>query len=400
KKGASHSILEAARDALFLVGLPASRLPIVYLAIGAASLLISELQSYLKGGASRRRTLQGWTAVAGAVTVGFWLTLPALGNIGLYALYVWSGVVTTLILVHFWTLLSGAFSVTEAKRAYGVIGVGSVTGGIAGSAVASALVSSIGPRHLLLIAGLGWAAAAVGASFLQDSGTTQQAKVREGIGASLRVALGQPFVLRLMGLVFVSATAVTFADYLFKSTAAEQFSPEQLAPFFAKTYLALNIASLGVQLLLVGPVISRLGVLGAFALLPLALLGSSVGMLLAGGWVAALVVKGSDGALRHTMHRTSLELLFVPLPERMRERAKTIADVVAQRGGQALASVAILTLAAVGGPIELVAAAVVVALAGLALAAASGSAIARLAGASATISTLGLLIILHSLAVG
>ncbi|MEO0761357.1 MAG: branched-chain amino acid ABC transporter ATP-binding protein/permease, partial [Pseudomonadota bacterium] len=46
------------------------------------------------------------------------------------------------------------------------------------------------------------------------------------------------------------------------------------------------------------------------------------------------------------------------------------------------------------------AAAVVVALAGLALAAASGSAIARLAGASATISTLGLLIILHSLAVG
>ncbi|MEM8597886.1 MAG: branched-chain amino acid ABC transporter ATP-binding protein/permease, partial [Pseudomonadota bacterium] len=42
----------------------------------------------------------------------------------------------------------------------------------------------------------------------------------------------------------------------------------------------------------------------------------------------------------------------------------------------------------------------IVALAGLGLAAASGSAIARLAGASATIATLGLLIILHSLAVG
>ncbi len=53
-----------------------------------------------------------------------------------------------------------------------------------------------------------------------------------------------------------------------------------------------------------------------------------------------------------------------------------------------------------GHELSLIAAAPIVALAGLALAAASGSAIARLAGASATISTLGLLIILHSLAVG
>ncbi|MEM7497432.1 MAG: branched-chain amino acid ABC transporter ATP-binding protein/permease [Pseudomonadota bacterium] len=53
-----------------------------------------------------------------------------------------------------------------------------------------------------------------------------------------------------------------------------------------------------------------------------------------------------------------------------------------------------------GHELSLLAAAPIVALAGLGLAAASGSAIARLAGASATISTLGLLIILHSLAVG
>ncbi|MEM9148286.1 MAG: branched-chain amino acid ABC transporter ATP-binding protein/permease [Pseudomonadota bacterium] len=53
-----------------------------------------------------------------------------------------------------------------------------------------------------------------------------------------------------------------------------------------------------------------------------------------------------------------------------------------------------------GHELSLIAAAPIVAFAGLALAAASGSAIARLAGASATISTLGLLIILHSLAVG
>ncbi|MEO0624604.1 MAG: branched-chain amino acid ABC transporter ATP-binding protein/permease [Pseudomonadota bacterium] len=53
-----------------------------------------------------------------------------------------------------------------------------------------------------------------------------------------------------------------------------------------------------------------------------------------------------------------------------------------------------------GHELNMLVAVPLVALAGLALAATSGSAIARLAGASATISTLGLLIILHSLAVG
>ncbi|MEM6531330.1 MAG: HEAT repeat domain-containing protein [Myxococcota bacterium] len=359
---ASHSVLEAARDALFLVGLPASRLPVVYLAIGVASLVVSELQSYFVDTTSRRKTLQLWSAGAGVITLGFWVTLPVMGDFGLYALYVWSGVVTTLILVHFWTLLSGTFSVTEAKRAYGVIGLGSVSGGIAGSAAASLLVSWLGPRHLVAVAGLGWLLAAAGPRFLRDTGPAgaKNASKREGLRESIELVAGQPFVVRLVAAVLLSSATVTFADYVFKSSAAAHFAPEELGAFFANTYLALNVVSFGVQLVLVGPMIARLGVLGAFALLPMMLFGSAVGVLLSGGWLAALLLKGGDGALRHTTHRTSLELLFVPLPERMRDRAKTISDVIGQRGGQALASVAILILAAVEGPLWIVAAAVVV----------------------------------------
>ena len=43
----SHAVLETARDALFLAKLPASRLPWMYLAIAAVSLITARVQTAL-----------------------------------------------------------------------------------------------------------------------------------------------------------------------------------------------------------------------------------------------------------------------------------------------------------------------------------------------------------------
>jgi HEAT repeat protein len=59
-------------------------------------------------------------------------------------------------------------------------------------------------------------------------------------------------------------------------------------------------------------------------------------------------MKGADGSLRHSLHRTSTELLFVPLPDALRARAKPLIDVLGQRGGQALASMLILSQLGLG----------------------------------------------------
>ncbi len=74
-------------------------------------------------------------------------------------------------------------------------------------------------------------------------------------------------------------------------------------------------------------------------------------MLLTGALWAGLLLKGADGSLRYSLQRTSTELLFVPLPDGSRSSAKTAIDVVVQRSGQALASIAILTAVELGlGP--------------------------------------------------
>jgi AAA family ATP:ADP antiporter len=102
------------------------------------------------------------------------------------------------------------------------------------------------------------------------------------------------------------------------------------------------------QLTLSAWLLKRFAPAGLLAILPSLLVLGGVGLLLGLGLAAGLFVKGSDGALRYSLHRTAGELLYLPLPDQARPRIKAVFDMVAQRAGQALASLAILGLAAFG----------------------------------------------------
>lgn len=343
-----HSVLETARDALFLTSIQPSRLPWVYIGIAAASLAITQLQSKVARSMNRRRALSIWTASAAVVTAGFWLLLHRLGPAGLYALYIWSGVLTTLVLVHFWTLLGSLFSVTQAKRLYSVIGTGSVLGAIVGSAGAGAMSAVFEARHLLLVSAVGFAGTAL-VPLLFRKPTAEPAAEgpsKDGIIDSARFVWQQPYGLRVAAFVVLSTVALTLGDYIFKSTVAGTIAPENLASFFGATYLAFNVLSLVSQVGIVSYVIRRFDLSTALSILPVLILLSAVGFLVVPGLVAALLVKTADGALKHSVHRTSTELMFVPFTDRSRARVKAFIDVVGQRGGQTIASVAVLAFTA------------------------------------------------------
>ncbi|HWM85969.1 MAG TPA: HEAT repeat domain-containing protein, partial [Kofleriaceae bacterium] len=348
----SHAVLETARDALFLSSIPAARLPFVYLAIAGVSLAAVQLHARIGRRWPARSALSGSIAIAAAGTFAFWALLPRLGASGLYALYIWSGVISTIALLQFWTLLGGSFSIQQAKRLYAPIGLGSVLGATAGSALAGALSGLAAAHNLVLVAAAGFAASAIAPRWLRESGAPEAEPERE-LGALMdaaRVALQHPYARRLVGLTVLAAAVAAVADYLFKSTAAASLAPGDLVQFFAVVYATLNAASFLVQLALVQPALRRLGPLGSIAVLPLLLAAGGAGFAAAAGLTAALLVKGGDGALRHTLHRTASELLFVPLAPWARARVKALADSIGQRGGQCVASLAILVAVWLGAP--------------------------------------------------
>jgi AAA family ATP:ADP antiporter len=158
----------------------------------------------------------------------------------------------------------------------------------------------------------------------------------------------EPYVTRLAGLVLVSSVAVTLADFVFKSEVTLHVAPDDLGRFFATFYAGLSVLALFVQVVLMGWILRALDVHRALWALPLLMLGGASGVVVGGGLVAAILLKGADGALRPSLNRTSTELLFLPIPDRLRSRVKPAIDVIGQRGGQAVASVFILSQLALG----------------------------------------------------
>ena len=75
-------------------------------------------------------------------------------------------------------------------------------------------------------------------------------------------------------------------------------------------------------------------------------IADALGFLLGGGLLPALLLAASDGSLRYSLHNTGVELLYVPIAREARGSAKRLADIFGRRGGQVVASLAILVVAA------------------------------------------------------
>ncbi|HSG07198.1 MAG TPA: Npt1/Npt2 family nucleotide transporter [Longimicrobiales bacterium] len=348
---AGHALLETARDALFLASIPARRLPWVYLIIAILAIAIGQREPRVIRKISARHELSRWMVLAGLVTLGFWVVAGGGWDWVYYALYVWSGVLASLVVVRFWTVLGNRFSVTQAKRVFPVIASGSVAGAIAGSALARALTEALPARHLVLAAAAVFFLASRAPVVLGEAsfGSGPRRRADADLGRVARMIWSGPYLLRVTAMVLLATVTFTLVDYVFKSAAGRYVPAEDLGEFFSSVYLTLNLLSLVIQVLVVAWLLRHLGLVVTVAAVPAVFLVATLGFAVGGGLTLALVLKGADGTLRHSLYRTGAELLFIPLSDRLRTRVKGVIDVLGQRGGQALASVLILMVLSITG---------------------------------------------------
>lgn len=343
---AGYTLLETGRDALFLARLPPSQLPWVYLAMAVVAVGLSLGPGRGARGLTRTRRLSDLLLFCAAVTFVFWL-FGAWGPWKLRALYIWTGLVGTLTGLQFWLVLGELYTITQAKRIYRVIGLGSILGAVAGAGIARLLSAYFPTPYLVLASAVTLAATGLGPAVLlrrsEGAGAeTAPEPVPSTFSQAVRFLRDHQYLTRLSGLVLVSTVAVTLADYIFKSAVARHVPAAELGTFFATFYMVLNLLALGAQLALMGWLLRVLGLHRALWVLPTLIFLGSAGVVFGGALAAALLLKGADGALRPTLHRTTTELLFLPIPDGLRGRAKPLIDVAGQRGGQAVASVFIL----------------------------------------------------------
>ncbi|HEX7843532.1 MAG TPA: hypothetical protein VF469_38930, partial [Kofleriaceae bacterium] len=129
----AHALLETARDALFLARLGPDRLAWAYVTMASAALLAVAAVRRWGGGRDPRRMLLAFLLLAVAGTAVLAVTISTARS-AVFVLYVWTGLVATLVVPAFWTVVDRSLRVAEAKQVFGAIGAGGVLGAMVGSA--------------------------------------------------------------------------------------------------------------------------------------------------------------------------------------------------------------------------------------------------------------------------
>lgn len=352
---AAHALLETARDTIFLANIPAVRLPWLYLAIAGLAVLGGPVLAGARSEAASRQMLAFLQLGAAAGTTGFLVLTRAPHPAVFYALYIWGGVAAAVVLVRFWLILTERCTAGQAKRLFPIVAAGAVLGSLCGYGIAGWVAWLHQPRALLAGSAVlfcGSAAASLLWWHIAQSRPLDAPSRSDAFGTEVDNAAGHLRQLRQLGthsyvrltalLLLLASIGVTVCDFAFKISVAATIPTARLGTVLATVYFACDLASAVLLVIAVGPLVRLAGVPQALMVRPTLLLASGAVFAVVGGWPAALLLRGVDGALRWSLHKTAAELLYVPMAPRVRRAVKEVSDLLAHRGGQALGSLLIL----------------------------------------------------------
>jgi AAA family ATP:ADP antiporter len=290
--------------------------------------------------------------------------INAPGDLTVWSFYLFGDLFSTLMVATFFAFLNDSVTPEAAKRLYGLVGMGGVTGGVFGATIVRGLIDDITPAGWLWICvGLGLLIllAAAAAGQLVDTQTAaadsagQAAPVSSQIADTTtgnpalegaRLVWRSPYLLSIAGIVGLYEIVSTVLDFQFTSTIAHYLDGPAIGAQFSTVFAITNVVSMGVQLFLTSAIMTRLGVGAALFILPLTILGGSVGfMAVPVLWVGSLL-NTADNGFSYSINQSAKEALYVPTSPDEKYKAKAFIDMFVQRFAKALAVVVSLGITA------------------------------------------------------
>jgi ATP:ADP antiporter, AAA family len=343
---ASYITTSLARDGLFLKKLGSHQLPYVYILIALVVGVISPFYLRFANRVSLNQLIRYTSVVAIFNLLLFWWAPRISGAWLYYVMYIWVSLFGAFTTSQFWLLANYAFNPREAKRLFALIGAGGVLGGIFGGAFTTYGARWFGTEQLLL-----WSAGFTAVSMLLAekvwSEVTPPSEVKLAREENLQTPPQKAETLQLLKMILSSRhltllTAVlsitviidAFTDYQLKYISNQSIdTSDQLTSFFGTLTVYRGVLSFFVQVFVTPLILKRFGVGVAILFLPGSLLlGSAILALYPVRWAVALM-KVSDGSFRFSIHRSGIELLYLPIPVKVKNQVKGFIDIFIDRFG-------------------------------------------------------------------
>lgn len=344
---------KATRDALFLSSFAPEDLPRVVIASAAAAMLavLVATRAFARFGPARIVPLAFVSSAA--LYAAEWALQPSFPREIAVVLYLHTSIFGALVISGFWSVVNERFDPHTAKHLVGRIGAGATFGGVLGGVLAERMAAWSEPIAMLaLLAGMN-ALAALGVRQI-GQGPSPKAEL-EDEGSALAVLRRAPYLRDLAALVLLTAVSAGLLDYAFKAEAARHYegASAALLSFFAIFHTATAILSFVVQAGLAKPALTRLGVAGSAASLPVVVLMTAGAAALVPRLLAVVITRGAELVLANSVFRSGYELLYTPVTPERKRPTKALIDVAGNRVGDALGSALVLLVLALAPSVSI-----------------------------------------------
>lgn len=283
------------------------------------------------------------------------------GGLAVWSFYLFGDLYSTLMVATFFAFLNDSVRSDVAKRLYGLIGLGGVTGGWVGTEVLKSKIEEYTYAEWLWVC-LGIAIVIAVIAFLVgrlidepvsldtsslDTAQTESEPTRDGSEAKrekgnaalegARLVFASPYLLSIVAIVGLYEMVSTIMDFQFSSTISHYLDGPAIGAQFASVFNFTNRVAFFVQLFLTSFVMTRFGVGVALMFLPVAALIGSGAFLVAPVLLVGSALNTADNGFSYSINQSAKEVLYVPTSADEKYKAKAFIDMFVQRFAKALA---------------------------------------------------------------
>jgi AAA family ATP:ADP antiporter len=254
--------------------------------------------------------------------------------------YVLGDIFNTVMVVLFWSFTDDICAPPEAKRSYGLIGLGGVLGGFFGATIVAQNVESAG-RSVLLISCVVPMILVILLAFIVQRGVVKKTGNRHPAATpttipelweGAKLTLASRYLLAIAGLILVYGIVSNLIDFQFARAVQANIAVElRKDTFFAMVGQFTGIASILIQVFLTSRVLQRLGVRAALSFLPVAILVTSFGFLLFPVLGIIAVTSVSDNSMHYSINQSAKEVLYTATSRDAIYKAKAFIDMFLER---------------------------------------------------------------------
>ncbi len=353
----SAYIIKSVKISLFLHRLNFTKLPYAYLVTAVFMGFVVSLNSKLLRSMNRRRYV---SASLGFFLVGlvvFWLLFKIPWNGILILYWLWSDVFLVLSVTQFWILVNDLYQPRQVKRFVSFFVSGGLLGGIFGSFLVTVLAKAVGTANLLFLCPVFllsclWIVQSVAKAPATEMKDKMPAgagppKAKAGGWKNFKVLAKSRYLVLLSVTMAVAIIVSTLIDFQFSAIIKIKFGGnfDAQTAFLGMFFTVLNIFSWFLNVLLTHRVLRSFGIRVALLITPLALMIGSCAIFFIPAALRlywGVAVKGADKSLAYTFSQATREVLYIPIPQEIKYKAKMFIDIFVNKLGDGMAAVLLM----------------------------------------------------------